>query len=81
MQWLALISVVSQLFMVARFVAGAIAAVCAYRHAARRVETRLGFPPAIWAAVIFAEPALGLLVYWLVYRRAPLRPQDDELVD
>lgn len=78
--WLIYFNALPQLFILARLVAGLILGLFIYGHAQRFRETKLQFPPAVWAAVVFVEPALGILVYWLVHRHAGVAPPEDELV-
>ncbi len=79
MPWLIWANMLPQVLIFARLVAGVILGVFIYGHARRFRETKLQFPPSAWAAVVFVEPALGILVYWLAHRHAEVVVRDDEL--
>lgn len=51
-----------------RFLAGIVIAMAVYRNAASRPAREYGIPAIVWAALAFAEPALGLLAYWFLHR-------------
>ena len=42
-------------------------------------EPPLQLPPAVWGLVVFASPAVGLLVYWLAHRHVKMRLPQDQL--
>jgi hypothetical protein len=53
-------------------------AVAVYRNGTRREALEFRIPPIVWAGLVLAEPAFGLVVYWFLNRDAPYREFVDE---
>ncbi len=63
------------LTMLVQFVVGLALAFYVYRDAAQFTNAPLRVPAVVWALLVFASPALGVIAYWFVNRR--VSPPDE----
>ena len=61
----------SMFAVLARLIAGIVVSMAVYRNAQTRQAQEFGIPPVVWAILAFAEPAIGLFVYWYIHRDVP----------
>ena len=73
-------STVAIIFFFARVLVGIIAGRLVFVNACRKVGVTFAIPPFWWGIVVFVEPAVGLLAYWVIHYSAiaPRREGQDE---
>lgn len=60
------LSFVYWIYYLAYYVITLLIAVLIYKHAKTRNELALNLSPFVWGAIVFVNPALGLLAYWVM---------------
>jgi len=70
-------SIIAVVIFLARLVVGIVAGRLVCKDARQKERLAFSIPPFWWGIIVFAEPALGVLVYWVIHHSTLSRLEDN----